>query len=96
MLSEEQVRDIAKLARIKLTDEEVSKFSKQLTSVLGYVDILGEVDTENVKETSQVTGLANVMEKDEIKKSQSTREELLGCSELAVDSNQVRVMNAIK
>lgn len=96
MLSEEQVRHIAKLARIKLSDEEVKKFSTQLTNVLEYVDILSEVDTSKVAETSQVTGLTNMMEEDVLTPSQSSREELLNCSELAVDSNQLRVMRVVK
>jgi len=96
MLTEEQVRHVAKLARLNLTDEEVKKFAGQLSGVLEYVDILKEVDTEGVEITSQVTGLKNVMRKDEVVKCEATREELLACSELEVDSNQVKVMNAIK
>ena len=96
MLSEEQVRHIAKLARIKLSDKEVKKFSKQLTDVLDYVNILQEVDTKNVAETSQVAGLRDVFQKDEVVKSQASREELLACTKLPIDSKQVRVMPAIK
>ncbi len=96
MLSEDQVKHVAKLARIKLTDAEVKKFGKQLSAVLSYMDILNEVDTEKVAETSQVTGLKNVMEKDEILHGPCGREELLKCSELPVDSNQVRVLRAVK
>lgn len=101
MLSEEEVRHIAKLARIALSDEEVKKFQSQLSGVLDYVDILKEVDTTNVAETSQVTGLNNVMEKDEVgvlfKGDEAvSREDLLSQSELPVDSNQVRVLKIIK
>lgn len=96
MLSEEEVRHVAKLARIYLTDDEVKRFSKQLSGVLEYVDILGELDTENVECTSQVTGLKNVLSKDEIGKVLCEREELLKCSELPLDSNQIRVLPAIK
>jgi aspartyl-tRNA(Asn)/glutamyl-tRNA(Gln) amidotransferase subunit C len=96
MLSEEQVRHVAKLARIALSDEEIAKFAVQLSSVFDYVDILQTVDTEGVAETNQVTGLVNVMEEDEIKESQSTREELLGATELPVDSKQIRVMKVLK
>ncbi|MFA6305761.1 MAG: Asp-tRNA(Asn)/Glu-tRNA(Gln) amidotransferase subunit GatC [Candidatus Gracilibacteria bacterium] len=96
MLTEEQVRHVAKLARLSLTDEEVKKFSGQLSGVLEYVDILKEVDTEGVEITSQVTGLKNVMRKDEVVRGDAEREELLACSELEIDSNQVKVMNAIK
>lgn len=96
MLSEEQVRHTAKLARIKLTDEEVKKFCKQISGVLEYVEMLSEVDTEGVPETSQVTGLSNVMEKDEILPAQANREELLSASELPVDDHCVRVMRVVK
>lgn len=96
MLSEEEVKHVAKLARIALTDKEVKKFSKQLSNVLDYMEILNEIDTKELEATNQVTGLTNVMEKDEIKSSQSTREELLNCSELPVDSKQVRVLSVIK
>ena len=62
MITEKEVRHVAKLARIALTDEEVKKFTSQLSKVLGYMEILNEVDTSKVLETSQVTGLKNVME----------------------------------
>jgi len=96
MIDEKQVRHVAKLARIALTDEEVKKFSGQLSKVFGYMEILKEVDTKNVAETSQVTGLNDVFEKDELQRSQSDSEDLLKCTELPLDSNQVRVMHAIK
>lgn len=96
MLSEDQVKHVAKLARIKLTDAEVKKFGKQLSAVLDYMDILNEVDTKKVTETSQVTGLKNVMEKDVILSGQAGKDELLKCSELPVDSGQVRVLRAVK
>lgn len=96
MLSEDQVRHVAKLARLALSDEEVKKFSGQLSDVLEYVDMLKEVDVEGVALTSQVTGLENVMQKDEIKPSQASKEELLACTELPVDSEQIRVMKAIE
>jgi len=96
MLDEDKVRHVAKLARIELKDADVKKFTSQLSAVFEYMDILNEVDVSKVKETNQVTGLLNVMEKDDGVASQSTREELLGCTELPVDSKQVRVMNIIK
>ena len=93
---EEELVHVAKLARIKLTDEQTKKFASQLGRVFEYMDVLKEVDVEGVAETSQVTGLQNVMEKDEVVKSQANREELLDCSQLPVDSKQIRVDKAIK
>ena len=96
MLSEEEVKHIAKLARIALTDEEVKKFAKQLSGVLEHVEILNELSTDEVEGTSQVTGLSNVTRKDEIDNKGISREELLKCSELPIDSKQIRVLPAIK
>lgn len=96
MLDEKTVRHIAKLARIGLSDDEVKKFTPQLSVVFEYMDILKEVDTKDVAETNQVTGLRDVFEEDKVIKGQASREDLLECTELPVDSKQVRVMPAIK
>ena len=63
-LTKEDVLKVAKLARIELTDAEVEKFQKQLSGVLGYIEQLQEVDTEDVVPTAQVTGLENVARPD--------------------------------
>jgi len=64
MLSKQQVQHIAKLANLSLTEREIRKFQKQLGDVLDYIGILNELDTENVKPTSQVAGLENVFRED--------------------------------
>lgn len=58
------VPHVAKLANLKLTDEEIEKFEKQLSDVLEYVEKLESANTDNVTETSQVTGLENVTRED--------------------------------
>ncbi len=65
MLSEEEVKKVAGMARIALTDEEVKKFQKDLSSVLDYVAELQQVDTEGLEIVSSVTGLENVERLDE-------------------------------
>jgi aspartyl-tRNA(Asn)/glutamyl-tRNA(Gln) amidotransferase subunit C len=95
MISEEQVKHIAKLARLKLTDKEIKKFSGQLSDILKYVEILNKVDTEKVEETSQVTGLTNVSEKDEITRK-CEGDELLLSSPLPKERKQIRVKPVIK
>lgn len=51
---------IAKLANLTISPDEEEKFEKQLSSILGHVERLSEIDTTNIGETSQVTGLENV------------------------------------
>lgn len=94
MLSDDQVRHIAKLARLGLKEEEVSKFSRQLSDILAYIQKLDEVDTTQVESTAQVTGLKNVMRKDEVKRF-CEREDLLACSELSIVQEQIKVKPVI-
>ena len=65
MLSVEEVKKIALLARIELSDGELEKFQKDLSTVLDYVEELKQVDTEGLEIVSQVTGLQNVQREDE-------------------------------
>jgi len=74
MLTIKEVEKIALLARLELTKEEREKFSRQLSSILDYVEKLQEVDTVGVEETSQVTGLKNSTRED--RAENSTEEEI--------------------
>jgi len=65
-LKKEQIEHIAKLARLELSDSEIEKYGSQLSAVLGYIEQLGEVDTENIMPTAQVTGLENVLRVDNV------------------------------
>lgn len=63
-ISKQQVEELAKLARLGLTDKEKSSLAKEMTAILNYARMLDDVDTKNVRPTSQVTGLNNVLRKD--------------------------------
>ena len=64
-ITKQDVKHIARLARIELTPEEETKFEKELSAILGFVEKLNEVDTENVQPLTGGTLLENVMRKDE-------------------------------
>lgn len=70
------VPHVAKLANLTLTTQEITKFEKQLSDVLDYVKQLEKAPTENVRETSQVTGLENVTREDSAESSLSQAEAL--------------------
>lgn len=55
MISKEEVNRIAKLARIKLTEEEAEKFQGDISSILDYFDLLKEKNTDNVEPTYHST-----------------------------------------
>ncbi len=63
-LTPAEIEAIAKLARLELSQAEKIKYAEQLSVVLDYIGILNEVDTENVPETCQVTGLSDVTRAD--------------------------------
>ncbi len=66
-ITSEQVEHIAKLARIELTDQEKEKFTSELSSILDYFGKLNQIDTSKVEPINQITGLKNVVRKDESK-----------------------------
>jgi aspartyl-tRNA(Asn)/glutamyl-tRNA(Gln) amidotransferase subunit C len=82
MLTKEEVVKISQLARIALSDEEVEKFRKELSTVLDYVEELKKVDTEGLEEVSQVTGLVNVQREDKIVTAQNHEEILSQAPEI--------------
>lgn len=59
-----QVQHIADLARIELTEKEKEKYAGELSAVLGFIEQLSSVNTDDVIPTSQVTGLVNIMRSD--------------------------------
>jgi len=65
ILSADDVRAIADLARLELQDEDVARYQKQLSDILGYFQKLEELDTSHIDPTSSVLPLTNVMREDE-------------------------------
>jgi len=59
-LSRDQVEHIARLARVGLSDDDIAKFSEQLSEILGYFERLRQVDTEGVPPTAHTLPLHNV------------------------------------
>lgn len=74
MLTRDQVKHVAKLANLPLTDEEEEKFSSQLSAVLDYIDTLSKVDTNGVEPTFNTSGNINSMREDEATESLSQEE----------------------
>ena len=63
--SRDDILKLAALARLSLTDEELARYQKELSSILDYVEKLQAADTEGLQPTYQVTGLQNVTRADE-------------------------------
>ena len=76
-IDRQQVRYIAHLARLELSEQEEEKFTRQLREILAWVDKLKELDTSKVPFTSHVLPLSNVFREDGLKESLSEKEALL-------------------
>jgi aspartyl-tRNA(Asn)/glutamyl-tRNA(Gln) amidotransferase subunit C len=65
-ISRTDVEKVALLARLRLTDAELETMTDQLAQIVGYVDQLAEVDTENVEPMAHAIELANVFKEDRV------------------------------
>ena len=68
-----QIEQIANLSRIKLADNEKNVFREQLTSILGYIEKLNELDTDNVQPMAYATSIKNVLDPYPLKKAGKKR-----------------------
>lgn len=66
-----EVLHVSKLARLKIEPHELERFQKELSSILEYMDMLQEVNTEGVKPTFHFHSITNALRNDEVKQSQS-------------------------
>lgn len=64
VLSEQDVRKVAKLARLAISEEQVHQYRGQLAAVLGYMDRLREIDTSGVEPMSHPTDQTNRLDED--------------------------------
>ena len=65
MIEREQVLHVARLARLRLTEEEVERMSGELSSILDHIEKINELDLEDVAPTAHVIDVENVLRPDE-------------------------------
>ena len=68
-ISKQEVEHVAKLARLEITEAEKDTFSKQLSSILTYIEELKSWDTTGVEPTATVLEQANVLREDQARPS---------------------------
>jgi len=84
------VRHLAQLSNLQLSDDEITSLQTDLANILDYIDQLNEIDTSGVEPTYQVTGLENVWRDDAVDASTVTREDLLALASDQAD-NSIKV-----
>jgi aspartyl-tRNA(Asn)/glutamyl-tRNA(Gln) amidotransferase subunit C len=84
-LTREEVLHVARLARVGLTDEEVTRYQHQLSQILEHFESLSRIDTTDVPPTTHTLPLETVMADDEPRPS-LTRDEVLANAPLTHDA----------
>ena len=83
MIDRNQVLHVARLARLRLSEEEIPRMSSELSSVLDHIEKISELDLEGVTPTSHVIELENVLRADEPRDSWPPERVLEGAPEVA-------------
>lgn len=91
-LPHEEVRHIAELAKLGITDEEVEQLSQQLSAILEYAEMINRLDTDAIPPTAQVMELRNVMRDDEPRPSLPAEEVLANAPHREDDRFQVHAI----
>jgi aspartyl-tRNA(Asn)/glutamyl-tRNA(Gln) amidotransferase subunit C len=89
MIDREQVLHVAKLARLRLSDDEVERMTGELSQILEHVEQMEALDLEGVEPTSHVVALENVLRDDVPRDSLSRERALEGAPEAAADGFRV-------
>lgn len=85
VLEKKDIQHIATLCNLELSPDEVTTLSSALTQTLDYIAILNELDTLQVSETYQVTGLTNVYKNDKSIVSTLDSEDSLSGAKKVID-----------
>ncbi len=70
MILKEEVKHIAKLARLGLQDKEIEKYQKELSSVLDYINLLKKADTSSPLKKFHFSSLQNILREDKAKEQE--------------------------
>ncbi|MFC7372486.1 Asp-tRNA(Asn)/Glu-tRNA(Gln) amidotransferase subunit GatC [Fictibacillus iocasae] len=91
-ISKEEVKHVANLARLAITEEEAARMLGELDAMIEFAELLNELDTENVEATTHVLDLKNVLREDKTKESLSREEALKNAPQQ--QDGQFKVPNA--
>jgi aspartyl-tRNA(Asn)/glutamyl-tRNA(Gln) amidotransferase subunit C len=89
MIDRKQVLHVARLARLRLTDDEVERMTTELSGILEHVEAIGELDLDGVPPTTHVIALENVLRPDQVAPSLDRDRALEGAPDSTADSFRV-------
>ena len=77
VITEDEIIKLAELSSLELSEEEVSKYQEEVSTILSMINKLQEIDTDGVEPTYQVSGNQNVTREDKIESNTIDQKELL-------------------
>jgi aspartyl-tRNA(Asn)/glutamyl-tRNA(Gln) amidotransferase subunit C len=83
VIDRDQVLHVARLARLRLGEDEVARMSSELSSVLDHIEKINELDLDGVEPTSHVVEVVNVLRPDEPRESWPRERVLEGAPDVA-------------
>ena len=89
MLSRDQVHHVARLARLELSAEEEERYSGELSKVLDWIELIGELDLDDVPPTSHVIDVENALREDEPRPSMPVERALESAPDAALGGFRV-------
>ena len=93
-ITRDEVLKLARLSKLELTENEIDRFTDEFEDILAYFEQLKDVDISEINPTYQVTGLTNVMRKDEVIDYGVSNQELLKNSPATL-GNQIKVRRVL-
>lgn len=84
-ITKQEVENVAKLARLEITQAEKETFAKQLSQILTHVEKLNQYDTSGVEPTATVLGQTNVFREDMVKPSLTVDQALANAPDRQAD-----------
>ena len=94
-ISKDEVKHLAELSNISLSDEDMESLRHDLANILGYIEQLSELDTTGVDPTYQVSANQNTWREDEIDNYGVERDQLLALAGANQAENQIKVLKVL-
>lgn len=73
MISIEETKKVAQLAKLEFDEKGLEKMSKELSNILGYMEILNDIDTENIIANEIMSSNINCIREDKVEKFENTK-----------------------
>lgn len=94
-LTRDDILKLARLSRLKLDDDEIKQFEREISAILGYVEQIQNADVAGVSPTFQVTGLESVMRPDTVRDYGPSPEKLMANAP-AKEAGQFKVRRMVE